>query len=115
MVDAEEVREPVRAAGDRMQDMVDTTADAADDTVSKASDTMSRAVGAAAEAAANVIDSAREDVVAGTRQATDLVGGGVGDRAITTVKRHPARTVLIVPGCAMILGYLVGAATAARR
>ena len=114
MVDAEEVREPVRAAGDRMQDMVDTTADAADDTVSKASDTMSRAVGAAAEAAANVIDSAREDVVAGTRQATDLVGG-VGDRAITTVKRHPARTVLIVPGCAMILGYLVGAATAARR
>lgn len=114
MVDADEVREPVRAAGDRMQDMMDKSADAADDTVPKASDTMARAVGAATDAATNVIDSAREDVVAATRQATELVGG-VGDRAITTVKRHPARTVLIVAGCAMLLGYLVGAATAARR
>ena len=114
MVDPDEVRKTARAAGDGMQETVDEMADAAHDTVSRASDTMSRAVGAATDAATKVIDSAREDVVAGTRQATELVGG-VGDRAITTVKRHPARAVLIVAGCAMILGYLVGAATAARR
>ena len=114
MGDAEDnVREMGRAAADAVQDTVDKAAEAAKDAVSKASDTTSHAVGAATSAVTDAIDATRQDVVAGVHQATERVGE-FGDRAIATVKHHPTRTVLLVAGCAVLAGFVIGAVTAKR-
>ena len=59
------------------------------------------------------VDATQQNVSAGLRQAAE-VAGGIGDKAITIVKRHPIRTVLLLAACAAIAGFIAGVLTAKR-
>ncbi|REJ06313.1 hypothetical protein DY023_06700 [Microbacterium bovistercoris] len=88
-------------------------AEAVDETVSAASDSARDVVSDASGMVSEAMDATRQNVAAGVRHATEFVSG-VGGEAIAQVKRRPAPTVLLVAGAALVVGFIVGAATTKR-